>query len=78
MGKFLSFNYENASSFVASHELEYAKELVQVLHNRIHEQTGAGNDFLGWVDLPENYDKDEFALYSTSSRLKFNLIQMFY
>lgn len=45
MGKFLSFNYENASSFVASHELEYAKELVQVLHNRIHEQTGAGNDF---------------------------------
>ena len=61
MGKFLSFNYENAASFVAPHELEYANELVKVLHNRIHEQTGAGNDFLGWVDLPENYDKDEFA-----------------
>ena len=61
MGKFLSFNYENAASFVAAHELEYASELVKVLHNRIHEQTGAGSDFLGWVDLPENYDKDEFA-----------------
>ena len=60
MGKFLSFNYENAASFVAKHELEYANELVKVLHNRIHEKTGAGNDFLGWVDLPENYDKEEF------------------
>ena len=36
MGKFLSFNYENAASFVAAHELEYASELVKVLHNRIH------------------------------------------
>ena len=61
MGKFLSFNYENAASFVAQHELDYATELVNVLHKRIHEQTGAGNDFLGWVDLPESYDKDEFA-----------------
>ena len=52
MGKFLSFNYENAASFVAPHELEYANELVKVLHNRIHEQTGEGNDFLGLVDLP--------------------------
>ena len=61
MGKFLSLNYENASTFVAAHELEYASELTKLMHQSIHEQTGAGSDFLGWVDLPKNYDKDEFA-----------------
>ncbi|MGL4373358.1 MAG: glucose-6-phosphate isomerase [Turicibacter sp.] len=61
MGKYLSFNYENAAGFVAPHELEYSKELVKVIHSRIHEKTGAGSDFLGWIDLPTNHDKDEFA-----------------
>jgi len=61
MGKYLSFKLENASSFVSSHELENASELTKLMHQCIHEQTGAGSDFLGWVDLPEHYDKDEFA-----------------
>lgn len=33
---------------------------VSRIHKMIHEKTGAGNDFLGWVDWPVNYDKDEF------------------
>ena len=61
MGKFLNFNYENAASFVGAHELAYAKEVTKTLHETIHNGTGAGADFLGWVDLPANYDKDEFA-----------------
>ena len=28
---------------------------------KIREKNGEGNDFLGWIDLPVNYDKDEFA-----------------
>ncbi len=67
MGKYLSFNYENAAGFVATHELEYAQELVAMMHKRIHEKTGAGNDFLGWVNLPTNYDKDEFARIQKSA-----------
>lgn len=35
------------------------KEKVMEIHKMIHEKTGAGNDFLGWVDLPKNYDKEE-------------------
>ena len=61
MGKYLAFNYENATSFLGAHEMQYAEEITQVLHHRIHEQTGAGRDFLGWVELPANYDKNEFA-----------------
>ncbi|WP_440896158.1 glucose-6-phosphate isomerase [Amphibacillus sp. Q70] len=53
--------YEKALSFFGEHELEYLKEPVKLAHEMIHNKTGAGNDFLGWVDLPENYDKEEFA-----------------
>ena len=67
MGKYLSFNYENAIGFVSAHELEYAQELVSVMHKRIHEKTGAGSDFLGWVNLPTGYDKDEFARIQKSA-----------
>ena len=45
---------------VMPHEVEYFKEQIVVAHKMLHEKTGAGNDFLGWVDLPVDYDKDEF------------------
>ncbi|MEG0367318.1 MAG: glucose-6-phosphate isomerase, partial [Coprobacillus sp.] len=35
------------------------KEKVASIHDMIHNKTGLGNDFLGWVDLPVNYDKEE-------------------
>ncbi len=35
------------------------KEQVASIHDMIHNKTGKGNDFLGWVDLPVNYDKEE-------------------
>lgn len=58
--KKLTFDYSKASSFLASNELEGMKSCVSTIHNMIHNKTGLGNDFLGWVDLPKNYDKDEF------------------
>jgi len=61
MSKFLNLNYSNASNFIKGHELEYLAPTVKVMHDAIHSKTGAGNEFLGWVDLPDNYDKDEFA-----------------
>lgn len=36
------------------------QEVVTKLHQVIHEKTGAGNDYLGWVDWPLTYDKEEF------------------
>ncbi|CQR48214.1 Glucose-6-phosphate isomerase [Paraliobacillus sp. PM-2] len=55
------FEYDKALTFFGEHELTYLKEPVKLAHDMIHNKTGAGNDFLGWVDLPTNYDKEEFA-----------------
>lgn len=46
---------------VKAYELEYLAPQVQAAHNMLHNKTGAGSDFLGWIDLPINYDKEEFA-----------------
>lgn len=61
MAKFLNLDYSNVSKFIGEHELDYSVPLVKSMHTLIHNATGAGSDFLGWVDLPTNYDKDEFA-----------------
>ena len=34
---------------------------ITAAHEKLHNGTGEGNAFLGWVDLPVNYDKEEFA-----------------
>jgi len=57
----LSFDYSKALGYVKESEVEHMKEHVALAHKYLHEKTGAGSDFLGWVDLPENYDKEEFA-----------------
>ena len=43
-------------------DLESYKDTVKDIHEMIHNKTGAGNDFLGWVELPENYNKAEVEL----------------
>ncbi len=63
----VSFDYSNALSFFNEHEITYLRDFVKVAHHSIHEQTGAGSDFLGWVDLPKNYDKEEFARIQKSA-----------
>lgn len=47
--------------FVKDHEYKGIVPAVYAAHDTLHGKTGEGNDFLGWVDLPVNYDKDEFA-----------------
>jgi glucose-6-phosphate isomerase len=61
MTKKLSFDYSKALSFIGQHEVDYLSGAVVAAHDAIHKKTGAGNDFLGWVDLPEKYDRDEFS-----------------
>lgn len=55
------FDYTKALTFFGEHELANLRDLVKVAHHALHEKTGAGNDFLGWIDLPVNYDKEEFS-----------------
>ncbi|MDF2857719.1 MAG: glucose-6-phosphate isomerase [Neobacillus sp.] len=55
------FDYSKALTFFGEHELTYLSDAVKVAHHSLHEKTGAGSDFLGWVELPKNYDKEEFS-----------------
>lgn len=57
----LNFNYQFAKNFFNENELRQIKPYVELANEVLTSKSGAGSDFLGWVDLPENYDKDEFA-----------------
>jgi len=57
----LNFNYQFAKNFFNENELKQIKPYVELANEVLTSKSGAGNDFLGWVDLPENYDKEEFA-----------------
>src|SRR5690554_7961159 len=56
----LKVDLKKLDGFMRSHEIEYLDPLVKAAHTLLREKTGPGNDFLGWVDLPVNYDKEEF------------------
>ena len=58
--KKITLDLSKTAPFLNEHELDYLEEMVKVSHDKLHNKTGAGSDFLGWVDLPVNYDKDEF------------------
>ena len=57
----LNFSYQFAKNFFNESELKQIKPYVELANEVLTSKSGAGNDFLGWVDLPETYDKDEFA-----------------
>lgn len=57
----LNFSYQFAKNFFNENELKQIKPYVELANEVLTSKSGAGNDFLGWVDLPETYDKDEFA-----------------
>lgn len=60
MGK-LNFNYKYASSFVSEAEIEQLAPAIALAHEQLHSAKGPGSDFLGWLDLPVNYDQNELA-----------------
>jgi glucose-6-phosphate isomerase len=57
----LSLDLSKVKPFLNEHEISYLQPMITEAHNILHNGTGAGSDFLGWVDLPVNYDKEEFA-----------------
>ena len=56
----VTFDYSKATAFIKDHEVANMKKLVLDAKEELVTRTGAGNDFLGWIDLPVDYDKEEF------------------
>ncbi|MCD7739315.1 MAG: glucose-6-phosphate isomerase [Lachnospiraceae bacterium] len=61
MGSKVTFDYGKAAPFIADHEVENIKGQAEAAKKLLLSKEGAGNDFLGWIDLPVDYDKEEFA-----------------
>lgn len=59
--KRVNLNYSKLAGFVSEDEIKNFKLLTETARDTLVNKTGAGNDFLGWIDLPVNYDKDEFS-----------------
>ena len=57
----VKFDYSTALQFVNQHEVDYFAEPIRLAHEQLHNGTGTGSDYLGWIDLPTAYDKEEFS-----------------
>jgi len=61
MKKHITVDYSKAMAFINEEEIAKIGEEIKKAHNALHSGKGKGNDFLGWVDLPNNYNKEEFT-----------------
>ena len=67
MEKGVRFDYSKTASFIREDEVNIMKKLVGDARDVLVSKTGAGNDFLGWIDLPVDYDKEEFERIKKSA-----------
>ncbi len=64
----VKLNTKYLEGVISAHELDGVKSQITAAHNLIEIRSGQGNDFLGWVDLPVDYDKEEFARIKAAAK----------
>ena len=57
----VKYNGKHLAKFIRPEEYDTIFPQVELAHQQLESRSGAGNDFLGWLDLPVNYDKEEFV-----------------
>ena len=68
MGKHVTFDYSLADKFIREDEVELMMASIHAARETLESKSGAGNDFLGWIDLPEDYDKAEFERIQAAAK----------
>ena len=64
----VTFDHGKAAPFIRDAEIQNIKAQVLAAKETLVSGTGAGNDFLGWIDLPVQYDKEEFARIKAAAK----------
>ena len=64
----VTFDYSKASKFISDDEVVAMKKIAEDAKEVLVNKSGAGNDFLGWIDLPVDYDKYEFARIKAAAK----------
>lgn len=57
----VTFDYGKSAAFISEEEVSYMSKLAEDAKEVLVSKSGAGNDYVGWLDLPVDYDKEEFA-----------------
>ena len=67
----ITLNEKYVKPFIGEQELDNISEMVYTADNMLRNKTGAGSDFLGWVDLPDNYNREEYAkIKQTAAKIR--------
>ena len=72
----MSITFTMKGGAIQKEDLETMRTDVRRCHTALHEKTGKGNDFVGWVHWPTAYDKEEFARIKAAAK-KFRARRMF-
>ena len=64
----MAIRFDYSKSGIDAGELSRMQALTMAAHTELSERSGAGNDFLGWLNLPTDYDKEEFARIKQAAR----------
>ena len=64
----VTFDYSKAEKFISANEVANMENIVNTAKETLVSKKGAGNDFLGWIDLPVDYDKEEFARIKAAAK----------
>ena len=64
----VSFDYSAAKKFISNDEINMMETIAEGAKKQLLSKSGAGNDFLGWIDLAGDYDKDEFARIQAAAK----------
>ncbi|WAW15316.1 glucose-6-phosphate isomerase [Peptostreptococcus equinus] len=66
--KSIELDYSNAKNFISDEDIKNLLPLLKNAHDNLHTGNGLGSDYLGWMDYPINYDKDEFEIIKKSAK----------
>ena len=71
MSNKVNFDYSKVKTFISEDEIKNMSKLAEAAKSELLSKSGAGSDFLGWIDLPINYDKEEFErIIKASNKIK--------
>ena len=76
MAQTVSFDFKNAKAMATDADIAAIKDQVVAAKATLVNKTGEGNDFLGWIDLPVDYDKEEFARIKKAAAKILSLIHI--
>ena len=64
----MDIRLDYSNSFINEYEIEYLSSFIRNSHNLLHEMNGPGSNYIGWMDLPKNYDKNEYNRIKDASK----------